>query len=104
MNKNKIGIYEVLNPWAEVDPVPLQAVSPPLKDMTNKTIGLFHNDKVGAGPIHTLVETKLKEKFSTLKFTHFLRANNISMAETEDKGKYEAWLRGVDAVIFAAGD
>ena len=42
--------YEVLNPWAESDPVPMRGISPRLDTMEGKTIGLFQNSEpiVGA--------------------------------------------------------
>ncbi len=96
--------YEVFSPWAEVDPVPVRGISPRLTDLTGKKIGLFSNNKVSAGPMETVVETKLKERFPTLKFSRFLRSPNVSVVETEDKDKFEEWVKGVDAVIFAHGD
>ena len=96
--------YEVLNPWAEIDPLPLRGITPRLNDLNNKKIGLFHNDKVGAAPINSLVEAKLKEKFPSLEFSRFLRTPNISIAETADKPKFDEWVNSLDAVIFAIGD
>ena len=97
-------LYEVLTPWAEVDPVPLRAISPRLTDLAGKKIGLFHNSKRAARPALDMVEQKLKTRFPTLEFTRFLRTPNISMAEIEDWDKYKEWVQGVDAVIFAHGD
>jgi hypothetical protein len=96
--------YEVLSPWAEVDPVPSRGISPRLTDMTDKKIGLFRNTKPSALAMQTLVEAKLKERFPTLKFSSFVRAANVSVAETEDKAKFEEWVKGLDAVICAVGD
>jgi len=98
------GQYEVLNPWAEVDPIPLKGISARLTDMTGKKIGLFVNSKVAARPIQKAVEEGLKERFPTLEFSRFARIPNISMAETEDWDKYKEWVKGVDAAIFAHGD
>jgi hypothetical protein len=98
------GQYEVLNPWAEVDPIPLKGISPRLTDMTGKKIGLFVNSKVAARPIQAAVEAKLKERFPTLEFSRFVRIPNISMAESENWDKYQEWVKGVDAAIFAHGD
>ena len=104
MTNQSNNLFEVLNPWAETDPLQLKGISSPLSDLNNKKIGLFHNDKVGAAPIHSLVETKLKEKYPTLQFSRFLRTPNISIAETENKDKFDEWVKGLDAVLFAAGD
>ena len=37
--------YAVLNPWAEVDPVPLKGISPRLTGLEGKKIGIFQNFK-----------------------------------------------------------
>ena len=97
-------MYEVLNPWAETDPVPLRSIAPRLGDLRDKKIGLFTNDKRAAEPTQNLVEAKLKEKYPALKFSRFLRLPNISVAETPDKARFDDWLKGLDAVIFAIGD
>jgi hypothetical protein len=97
-------MYEVLNLWAEVDPLPLRSIAARLADMRDKKIGLFTNDKLGADPIQTLVEAKMKEKYPGLKFSRFLRVPNISVAETHDKARFVDWIKGLDAVIFAVGD
>lgn len=33
--------YEVLSPWADVDPIPLKGNSPWVTDLKSKTIGLY---------------------------------------------------------------
>ena len=98
------GQYEVLSPWAEVDPLPLKGLSPRLTDMTGKKIGLFFNNKEAARPIQNIVEARLKKRFPALEFSHFLRIPNLSVAETEDWAKFEEWVKGLDAVILAVGD
>jgi hypothetical protein len=96
--------YEVLSPWADVDPVSLKGISPRVADMNGKHVGLFYNSKRAAAPILDVVETKLKERFSNLKFSRFLRAPNLAVIETPDKAKYEEWVKGLDAAIFSVGD
>jgi hypothetical protein len=102
------GNYEVLSPWAEVDPVPLRGISPRLTDLAGKTIGLYSNIKLASTPIQRVVEAKLKEKLPDLRFKHF-KLNRAS-AEWDNPNKaewmpeWEQWLTGVDAVIFAVGD
>jgi len=54
------GQYEVLNPWAEVDPIPLRGISPRVADLEGKSIGLLCGSKVGSRPILTAVEKQLK--------------------------------------------
>jgi hypothetical protein len=96
--------YEVLNPWAEADPIPLRGISPRLNNLTNKKIGLFVNSKIAAKPTQDAVELQLKEKFPALQFSRFVRKQNLSVAETEDNDKFKEWIKGVDAVVLSAGD
>ena len=99
------GQYEVLNPWAEADPVPLRGISRRVTDLTGKTIGLFcASYKVASRPILTVVEEKLKEKFPKLKFSWFETNYNLEVTETAEKARFEEWVKGVDAVIAAVGD
>ncbi|MBW1691942.1 MAG: hypothetical protein JRJ70_14580 [Deltaproteobacteria bacterium] len=96
--------YEVLNPFAEVDMIPVRGISNRLMDLTDKTIGLFINAKIAAPKIQTIVEKKLKERFPTLKFDHFLFGQNLEVIETGDKERFEKWVKEVDTVITAVGD
>jgi hypothetical protein len=98
------GEYEVLGPWAVADPVTAKGISPRITDMNGKKIGLFLNSKIAAQPMLAMVEERLKEKYPTLTFTRFVRIPNISVAETEDKAKYEEWIDGVDTIIYSHGD
>ena len=105
MKANNAGSqYEVLNPWAEVDPIPAKGISPRLSDMTGKKIGLFLNSKIAARPMLAAVEARLKERFPTLEFSRFVRYPNVSVFETEDKAKFEEWVKGLDSVILSYGD
>jgi hypothetical protein len=96
--------YEVLSPWAEIDPVPVKGISPRLEDMTGKTIGFFLNSKIAAEPMSDVIEEELKAKVPSLRFTRFVRIPNISMAETPEKEKYVKWIEGLDAIIYTHGD
>ena len=100
--------YEVLNPLAEVDPIPLRGISPRVRDLAYKTIGLVANNKRASRPMQDVIEAKLKERFHTLKFSRFeLVRSGFDVTETEvsqDKVKFEEWVKGVDTVIFAHGD
>ncbi len=51
--------FEVLNPWAEVDPAPLKGLAPRLDSFSGKRIGLFRNFKEAANQIFTVLEPKL---------------------------------------------
>ena len=96
--------YEVLSPWAEVDPMPVKAISPRLAGLTGKKIGLYANSKIAALPMLAVVEEQLKARFSGLQFTRFERIPNLSVAETDVWAKFQEWIKGVDAVILAHGD
>jgi hypothetical protein len=107
MNANKTnGEYEVLSPWAEADPVPLRGITPRVADLAGKKIGLLGNTKRATRPILTVVEGKLKERFPTSEISSYITLNAIgpNEVETENKAKFEEWLKGVDAVVAAVGD
>ncbi len=96
--------YEVMSPWAEIDPLPIKAISSRLNEISGKTIGIFLNSKIAAEPMSDIIEEKLKERYSLLNVSRFTRIPNISMAEMPDKEKYVDWLKGLDAIIYAYGD
>ena len=96
--------YEILSPWAEVDPVPLQGISPRLPELRGRRIGLFHNGKVAAAPILDAVEAELRARVEDVSFARFGRRENLEVAETPARERYEEWAREVDAVILAVGD
>jgi hypothetical protein len=96
--------YEVLNPWAETDPISLRGITPRPSDLNGKKIGLYQNDKRAAKPMLETVQARLKQKYPTLTFKSFLRAPNLAIYEMPEKGEYDEWLKDMDAVIFAHGD
>ena len=97
--------FEVLSPWAEVDPKPLQGISPRLSDLRGKRIGLYQNFKAAAGPIQDAVERGLRERFGDeVAITRFAHDVNEEVARTEARPRFETWAREVDAVIVAVGD
>ncbi len=98
------GTYQVLSPWAEVDPVPLEGINARLPDLQGRRIGLFHNGKVAAAPILDAVESELRGRFDGLSFARFGRTANLEVAETSDRQRYQEWAREVDAVVLAVGD
>jgi hypothetical protein len=97
-------MYEVLSPWAEVDPVPLDGINPRLPDLRGRRIGLFHNGKVAAAPILDAVEAELRTRLEDVSFARFGRRENLEVAETPARQRYEEWVREVDAVVLAVGD
>ena len=98
--------YEVLSPWADADPVPLKGITPRLKDLAGKKIGLFVLSKPAARPILTVVEAKLKQRYPTCETIWY--GSNLPWTkmqiESENKARFEEWVNGVDAVIGAVGD
>jgi hypothetical protein len=99
------GSYEVLNPWAEADPIPLKGLATRLTDLSGKKIGLLCNNKRAAEPILSVTERILKEKYPDTEFTWF-RGKSFSVSELEKnrRQEFEDWIQGVDAVIAAVGD
>lgn len=104
--KKETPVYEVISPWAEADPVPprgLTAERP--ADLNGKTIGLFHIWKRASKPILDVLERELKKRFPAARFNWYAESQmNTPEIESNNKTKYKAWLKGLDAVIFAYGD
>jgi hypothetical protein len=97
--------FEVLSPWADVDPIPLRAISPRLDNLAGKTIGLFVNYKRAARPIALSVEKRLKIMYPGSEIRFFNSPQwNVSEIEGENRDKFAAWAKGVDAVILSVGD
>ncbi len=102
---NLSGQYEVLNPWAEADPILLRGISPRVNDLAGKKIGLFANFKRAAKPMLAVVERELKERFPDCETSLFdSRGNNVLETETENKERFASWAKGVDTVVGAVGD
>lgn len=97
--------YEVLSPWPEADPVPARGITKRLDSLEGKTIGLFANGKRAAVPMLVALERELKAKYPTLA-TSWYKCSVFNTPEilTEGREKFEAWVRGVDAVALTVGD
>jgi hypothetical protein len=104
--KNSEAQYQVLNPWAEADPIPLKGLfAPRLDNLAGKKIGLFVNYKRAARPIAESVERRLKAMYPDAQTSYFVSTEwNVSVAETRNRDKFEAWAKDVDAVILSVGD
>ncbi len=102
MNTN----YEVLSPWAEVDPLPLKGITPRLTSLAGKKIGLFALSKQASRPIVLAVGEKLKAKYPGVETVLYdsYAPWTVMLVDTEEKGRFEEWLKGVDAVVAAVGD
>jgi hypothetical protein len=100
------GQYEVLSPWAEIDPVPRRGISPRLSGLNGKNIGLFTNGKRASHPIQAVIERKLKERYPALNFSYFEPATGPEADDVEkrEKSSLQDWAKGVDAVVLAVGD
>ncbi len=98
--------YDVLSPWSETDPLPLQGITPRLGDLRGKRIGLFMNNKVAAPPIQDAIETELRTRYGAeISLSRFRRVDRGDAGSNEDDGpRYSRWLEDVDAVIVAVGD
>jgi hypothetical protein len=98
--------YQVLNPWAEADPIPLRGLTAPrVENLAGKKIGLFVNYKRAARPIAESVERRLKTMYPDAQISYFYSSEwNVSVVETKNKDKFEAWAKGVNAVILSVGD
>ncbi len=98
--------YEVLSPWAEVDPLKLRGLAPRLTDLNGKAIGLFANVKPAGKPVARQIEQQLKERFPKAKFIHYYSPLHRVEAIKDDRYKtsFKEWVESVDAVITAYGD
>ena len=97
--------YEVLNPWAEVDPMPVRGISPRVDTLAGKKVGLFANFKRAARPIAATIENRLKAKYPDIRTSTFdSRLPNVTETETVNKEKFTAWAKEMDAVVAVVGD
>jgi hypothetical protein len=101
------GIYEVLNPWAEVDPVPSRGLTAPrLPDLAGKKIGLFASSKPISKRIMTAFEGQFKKRFPTAETSWYVGEGSwaVVQIDTSNRERYQKWVNGVDAVVAAVGD
>ena len=97
--------YQVLSPWAEVDPVPLRGISPRVDNLAGKKIGLFVNYKRAARPIGLSLEKRLKSMYPGSEIRFFYSPDwNVVETETRNREKFTAWASESDAVILLVGD
>jgi hypothetical protein len=99
--------YDVLSPWAETDPLPLNGITPRLPDLRGKRIGLYANYKRAAAPIQAAVEAEMRARYGDdLTISHFAQNGSHDIGSSEDEGpRFAEWLdKEVDTVIVAVGD
>jgi hypothetical protein len=99
------GMFEVLSPWAEADPVPLKGLSGRLDSLNGKKIGLLRNNKRAGEEILKVAARRLKERYPDIEFNWF-KGNSFSVSSLEKKRlpEFEDWIKSVDAVLAAAAD
>ncbi|MBN2239267.1 MAG: hypothetical protein JW712_05800 [Dehalococcoidales bacterium] len=98
--------YEVLSPWAEADPVPMEGLTAErVNDLNGKKIGMFCNIKQASNRIMPVLERRIKERYSGVEFSYF-RGKAFSVAELEPDriDDFNTWIDEVDTVILAVGD
>jgi hypothetical protein len=97
--------FEVLSPWADVDPIPLRGISPRIQSLKGKKIGLFVNTKRAAMPIAESIEKRLKTMYPDVQTIVFHSTTpNVNEIETKNKEKFTAWAKGLNAAIAVVGD
>lgn len=98
-------MYEVLSPWADVDPVSLRGIAPRLPDLAGKKIGLFSNGKRAAHLTLGAFERELVERFPAAQTSWYTSTvMNSPEALTEGKAKFDAWVGSLDAVVLSVAD
>jgi hypothetical protein len=105
VSSNTGAQYEVHNPWAESDPVPLFGINPRVENLNNKKIGIFRNFKRAATPVMTVVENELKKKYPDSEFIWY-ESNDVNVLETEtqNREKFESWVGSIDTAVMGVGD
>jgi len=97
--------FEVLSPWADVDPIPLRGISPRIENLAGKKIGLFVNPKRAAMPIAESIDKRLKTMYPGIQTIVFRSTEaNVNEIETKNKERFTAWAKGLDAAIAVVGD
>lgn len=98
-------MYEVLSPWADVDPVSLRGIASRLPDLAGKKIGLFSNGKRAAHLTLGAFERELAERYPTAQTSRYTSTvMNSPEALTEGKAKFDAWVGTLDAVVLSVAD
>ncbi|MDR0310801.1 MAG: hypothetical protein LBJ21_04365 [Acidobacteriota bacterium] len=98
--------FEVLSPWADVDPMPLRGLTAPrVNDLAGKKIGIFANYKTAALPSAQAVENQLKAKYPSADISlYHSRDWNVNVIDTKDSAKFSEWVKSNDVLIATIGD
>ena len=104
--RGKGGVYEVLSPWAEADPIPLKGISPRVPDLAGRRIGLFASSKPAAPRMMEVLERKMKARYPTAEIRRYDAEESFLVLQTagRNKERFEEWVRGVDVIAAAVGD
>jgi hypothetical protein len=92
---------EVLNPRGEIPAVQTTGLSPRIKDLNGKKIGLIDNGKVGAGYFLDAVQEELKKRLPGATIVRFKKPGSTTAAAPKF---YPDVAKKVDTFIYATGD
>jgi hypothetical protein len=97
MAKEQIEL-ELLNPRGEIEPPPILAPNPRIKDLAGKKIGLYSNSKPGMENFYAAIDQLLQKRYSTV--TTFMLKGSFEIRDEEAK----EFASQIDAFIYAVGD
>jgi hypothetical protein len=89
---------EVMNPRAEIPSPPMSPLSPRVKDLAGKRIGIYWIGKAGGDNFWDNVDLLLKEKYPTAKILRYEGVFDLG-----DKRAAEI-AKEVDALLYGVGD
>ena len=104
--------YQVLSPYAEVDPIVQIGLSPRVPDLNQATIGLYATFKEHWTLILMEIAKQLKQLYPGVEFSYFEYPKDLNAytqvaelaKDPEFRPKFEEWVGGVDGVIVANAD
>ena len=91
-------ILEVLNPRGEIEPPPVSGISPRIRSLEGKKIGLYDNGKAGFAEFLNEIERLLKERYPTITVLRYNGAFDIG----DDLARKVA--SAADAFIYGSAD
>ena len=99
---NKLTVVlEVLNPRGDIPAVQTTGLTPRIKDLNGKKIGLIDNGKVGAGYFLDAVQEELKKRLPGVTIVRFKKPGSTTAAAPKF---YPDVAKKVDTFIYATGD
>ncbi len=100
--KDKLPVFlEVLNPRGEIPPAQAIGLTPRLKDLNGRKIGLIDNGKAGAGYFLDAVQEELKKSLPGVTIVRFKKPGSTTAASPKF---YPEVAKKIDAFIYATGD